>query len=65
LLATGRHPKVTLKDESRIKRLTYTFCAKEHRRGQCVIHTMPGDGEEIQEFLRNLRDDPGCAFLSY
>ena len=54
LLATGRHPKVTLKGESRIKRLTYTFCATEHRRGQCVIHGTPDDADEMQEFLRNI-----------
>jgi hypothetical protein len=35
LLSAGRHPRVVLKDESRIKRLVYTFSSQEHRRGTC------------------------------
>ena len=54
LLASGRHPKVTLVNECKIKALTYTFCATEHRRGQCVIHSMPQDADEVPAFLRNI-----------
>ena len=42
-LAQGRHPKVVLKDASRIKSLRYTFCKRagdrEHK-GVCVWSTL-------------------------
>ena len=56
-LAQGRHPKVVLKDASRIKSLRYTFCKRagdlEHT-GQIVVHSLPQDWEEIATWMENL-----------
>ena len=55
LLATGRHPKVMLKDEARIRSLQYKFVAAlDGHKGCCTIHALPPEAPEISAWLRNL-----------
>ena len=54
-LAQRRHPRVTLKDEARIKALRYTFTkADADHRGTCVLHALPQDWQEIQRWVTAL-----------
>ena len=56
-LAQGRHPKVVLKDASRIKSLRYTFCKRagdQEHKGVCVVNALPQDWQEIAAWMENL-----------
>jgi hypothetical protein len=52
-LASGRHPKVILKDECRARSLIYQLTAGEGR-GAVTVHGMPEEAEEIQRWLARL-----------
>jgi hypothetical protein len=56
-LRQGRHPKVILKDGSRIKILRYTFSKRvgdQEHKGVCVIHALPQDWREIEAWFGHL-----------
>ena len=62
-LSQGRHPKVVLKDSTRIKSLRYTFCKRagdSGHKGVCVVHALPQDWQEISTWLDNL--DCGLSY---
>ncbi|MDP7069711.1 MAG: HNH endonuclease, partial [Candidatus Peribacteraceae bacterium] len=53
-LKRNQHPKVILKDESRIKSLRYTFTRADKECGTCIIHAMPSDAFDIMKWLDKL-----------
>ena len=53
-LSKNRHPKLLMKDESRIKALKYTFTRAEEECGTCTIHAMPSDANDIMRWLEKL-----------
>ena len=53
-LEAGRHAKVVLKDDARIKSLRYTFNRSEKDKGVCIVHSMPSDYVDIKNWLRHL-----------
>jgi hypothetical protein len=50
LMASGRVPKLSLKDECSLRALHHTFPGK---RGSCVIHAVPLDWEKVRDFVRS------------
>jgi 5-methylcytosine-specific restriction endonuclease McrA len=56
-LRQDRHPKVILKDGSRIKSLRYTFSKRagdQEHKGVCVVHALPQDWREIEAWFGHL-----------
>ena len=55
-LAQGRHPRVTLRDAWRTRKLHYIFTADEEHAGETItIHGWPGDWAKIADWLAELR----------
>ena len=57
-LAGGRHPKCVLKDEIRLKSLVYSLTKRDNLgKGVVVVHGLPEEAGDIQEWIRNLGID--------
>jgi len=59
-LKDKKHPKVVLKDESRIKSLRYVFTKIDDEKGTCVVHARPPDAVDMIQWLQNL--DIGMSY---
>ena len=61
-LASGRSPRVILKDASAVRTLVYTCTAKDNMRGVVCVHIMLPEFREIQAWLEHL--DLGLKYWS-
>ena len=53
-LATGRHPRVVLKDDTSARSLAYTCSRRDGISGTITVHGVPQRAQEIQHWLERL-----------